>query len=291
MIRPSRREFVGTLGGSLLVRRPPSGQTAAAGPITAARVAERIRANIGAAWREKTVDGFKAGNPDTLVTGILTTVMATRRVLAHAVELRRNLVITQEPVFYSPNDEPGNRASDPVYAGKKAYIEEHGLVVYRFSDHWNARQPDPRIAALAGELGWPQPDARGVVRIPETSVSNLLTHLRQRLAIRGGLRTVGSPALRVRTVLLSPGTTDVPAVTSTISAVDVVIAGEPREWEVVPYIHDCREAGMNKAVIAVGRAVSEAPGMKACAEWIKPLAPGVPVAAAAFADPYWSPEA
>ena len=291
MIRPSRREFVGSVAGSFVAARAPSRQTAAAGPITAAQLAERIRASIGVQWREKTVDGFKAGNPDTVVTGILTTVMATRGALARAVELRRNLVITQEPVFYGANDEPANRASDAVYVAKKAYIEEHGLVVYRFSDHWNARQPDPRVAALAGELGWPLPDAGGIVRIPETSFSNLLTHVRQRLAIRGGLRTIGSPAMRVRTLLLSPGTTDVPAVISRISAVDVVIAGEPREWEVVPYINDCREAGMNKALIAVGRLVSEAPGMKACAEWIKPLAPRLPVDAGAFDDPYWSPGA
>ena len=55
--------------------------------ITAAQVAERIRANVGTAWRDKTIDGFKAGSPETAVTGVVTTVMATQRVLARAVEL------------------------------------------------------------------------------------------------------------------------------------------------------------------------------------------------------------
>jgi len=291
MIRPSRRAFVRGAAASLLLPRPGYGQSAAPSPLTAAQVAERIRANLGVAWREKTIDGFKAGTPETVVTGIVTSVMATRAVLARAVELRRNLVITQEPVFYNANDDPGNRASDAVYVAKKAYIEQHGLVVFRFSDHWNARQPDPRTAALARELAWPAPDAGGVVRIGDTGFADLVAHVRQRLQIRGGLRTIGAPAMRVRSLLISPGTTDVPAVRAAIAQVDVVIAGEPREWEVVPYLHDSREAGACKGLIAVGRVVSENPGMKACADWIKSFVTQVPVEAIAAGDPYWSPSA
>jgi len=291
MIRPSRRAFVQAAAGSLLVPLRGYGQSPASGSPTAAQIAERIRGNVGITWRDKTVDGIKAGNPDTLVTGIVTTAMATGRVLARAVELRRNLVITQEPVFYTTNAEAGSRGSDPVYLAKKAYIEEHGLVVYRLSDHWNARQPDPRVAALARELSWPAPESGGIVRITETSFSDLASHVRQRLQIRGGLRTVGAPSMRVRSVLLSPGTTDVPAVMASLAQADVVIAGEPREWEVVPYVHDTRESGAAKALIAVGRIVSETPGMKACADWIRSFVPQVPVEAIAAGDPYWSPVA
>jgi putative NIF3 family GTP cyclohydrolase 1 type 2 len=251
--------------------------------------AERIRANAGMAWRDKTLDGFKAGSPETPVTGVVTAVMATQRVLARAVELKRNLIVTQEPVFYNANDEPGNRASDAIYLAKKAYIEQHGLVVFRFADHWNARQPDPRVAALARALSWEGPGTNGVFTIRETTLSSLAAHLRDRLQIRGGLRTVGAPAMRVRSALLIPGTTDVPAVMARLKDADVVVAGEPREWEVVPYILDGREAGGNKALLAVGRVVSEEPGMKACAEWLKTLLPEVPVDAVPVGDPYWSP--
>jgi putative NIF3 family GTP cyclohydrolase 1 type 2 len=287
MIRPTRRDFVCAATGSLLAPRPGRAQPATA--LTAAQIADRIRASLGAAWREKTIDGFKSGNPDTAVTGIVTTVMATRRVLARAVEMRRNLVITQEPVFYSASDDPGNRASDAVYLAKKAYIEQNGLVVFRFSDHWNGRQPDMRTAALARELAWTAPDAAGIVRIDETSLSGLLAHVRRRLQVRGGMRTIGTPSQRVRSVLLSPGTTDMPTVMAKLANVDAVIAGEPREWEVVPYVHDSRAAGAGKALIAVGRVVSEAPGMKACAEWIKSIVPQVAVDAVAVGDPYWNP--
>ncbi len=209
--------------------------------ITAAQVAERIRANVGTAWRDKTIDGFKAGSPETTVTGVVTTVMATRRVLARAVELGRNFVVTQEPVFYNANDEPGNRASDAVYLAKKAYIEQHGLVVFRFADHWNGRQPDPRVAALARTLSWDGPGTNGVFAIRETTLSALAAHLRDRLQIRGGLRTLGAPDMRVRSALLMPGTADVPTMLARLKEADVVVAGEPREWEVVPYLLDSRD--------------------------------------------------
>jgi len=287
-MRLTRRSFVQAAAGSLLVSRPGFAQSPAK-TMTAGQVAERIRANAGMAWRDKTLDGFKAGSPETPVTGVVTAVMATQRVLARAVELERNLIVTQEPVFYNANDEPGNRASDAIYLAKKAYIEQHGLVVFRFADHWNARQPDPRVAALARALSWEGPGANGVFTIRETTLSSLAAHLRDRLQIRGGLRTVGAPAMRVRSALLIPGTTDVPAVMARLKDADVVVAGEPREWEVVPYLLDGREAGANKALLAVGRLVSEEPGMKACADWLKALLPEVPVDAVPVGDPYWSP--
>ena len=287
-MRLTRRSFVRAAAGSLLVPAPlPAQSTARA--ITAAQVAEQIRANIGSTWREKTIDGFKAGSPETVVTGVVTTVMATRRVLARAVELRRNLVVTQEPVFYSANDEPGNRASDAIYLAKKAYIDQHGLVIYRFADHWNGRQPDPRVAALARALSWDGPGTNGVFAIRETTLAALAAHLRERLQIRGGLRTLGAPDMRVRSAMLMPGTADVPTMLARLKEADVVVAGEPREWEVVPYLLDSRTAGANKALLSVGRVVSEEPGMKACAEWLKSFVPEVPVDAVPVGDPYWSP--
>ena len=111
-------------------------------------------------------------------------------------------------MFYGANDEPGNRASDAVYLAK-VYIDQAKLVVWRFSDHWNTRQPDPRVAALAEALGWKDgPGGDHVYPIPEISLSSLAAHVSKRLGLGGGMRTIGPPDMRVRTVLLSPGTTD-----------------------------------------------------------------------------------
>jgi hypothetical protein len=42
-------------------------------------------------------------------------------------------------------------------------------------------------------------------------------------------------------------------------------------------------------MISVGRIVSEEPGVRACAAWLRALIPEVPVDAIAVGDPYWRP--
>jgi hypothetical protein len=70
---------------------------------------------------------------------------------------------------------------------------------------------------------------------------------------------------------------------------DAILAGEPREWEAVPYTLDTWSANRGKGLIAIGRMVSESPGMSACARWIGSLVPEVRVEPMPVTDPYWSP--
>ena len=286
----SRRQFVVMLGsaGSLVsAGMARSRQT----DLTAQRVVDRIRANVGVPWRDTTVDGFKAGDPATVVTGVATAVMATLDVLRRAAAARQNLVITQEPTFYSANDDPGSRATDPVYLAKKAFIDEQRLVVWRFSDHWNARQPSESATALAAALGWTRnrlPEAEQIYQVPETSLGALIAHVRSRLGAKGGLRTVGKPDMRVRTVFISTGSTAVASSILNLRRADAVLTGEPREWEAVPFVLDTWSADHGKGLIAVGRNVSETPGMQACATWIRSFVPEVRVETIADTDQYWS---
>jgi putative NIF3 family GTP cyclohydrolase 1 type 2 len=282
----TRRTFVQAATAPILVahQQAPPPQV----DLTVAHFVDRIRAAVGA-WREKTIDGFKAGDPSVALTGVAVTVAARLENLRRAAAAGCNLVITQEPVFYGANDEPGNRASDPVYLAKTAYIEQAKLVVWRFADHWNTRQPDPRVVAIADALSWKEASGNdNIYRIPETSLSSLIAHVTKQLGLRGGMRSVGPPDMRVRTVLVSPGTTDLTSTVARLKGADVVLAGEPREWEVVPYVLDAREAGAAKGLISVGRIVSEEPGMRACAAWIRTLAPGLRVEALPVSDPFWN---
>ena len=284
----SRRQFMlGTATGLLagrVVRAQRSG-------LTAQQLVDRIRAHVGVPWRDATIDGFKAGDPATVVTGVATTVMATLEVLRRAAASGQNLVVTQEPTFYSANDDPGNRAADPVYLAKKAFLDQQRLVVWRFSDHWNARRPDEAATALAAALGWSGnriPEAEQVYHVPETTLGALATHVRDRLSIRGGLRMIGQPGMRVRSVFVSPGPIAVSSAVLNLPRADVILTGEPREWEAVPYVLDTWSAERGKGMIAAGRLVSEAPGTQACAAWIRSLVPEIRVEAVGTADPYWS---
>ena len=43
--------------------------------LTAKQLVQRIQEHVGVPWQEETVDTFKAGDPDTRVTGIAVTMI------------------------------------------------------------------------------------------------------------------------------------------------------------------------------------------------------------------------
>jgi putative NIF3 family GTP cyclohydrolase 1 type 2 len=285
--QPSRRDFLRTAASAVVAAQVRPGASAQAATSTAREVTDRIREKAGVPWRDASIDGFKAGSPDAIVTGIATTVTATVDVLRRAASAGRNLVIVQEPTFYTAAEDGGNRANDAVYLAKKTLIDERHLVIWRFSEHWNARKPNESVSALANALGWSayrQPED-AIYAIPETRLDALLEHLRTRLRMRGGMRSIGRSDTRVRTVLLSPGATDLPSTVARLPRADVIVAGEPREWEAVPYVLD---AGAPKAIVSIGRTLSLEPSATACAAWIRSFTPELTVEAIGVGDPYWS---
>src|SRR5690242_11089597 len=123
--------------------------------MTAREVISEIKKQVGVEWQQDTVDTFKAGNPDTPVTGVAVTMMATLDVLERASARGLNFVITHEPTFYAHLDTPeGMPESDPVWAEKRAFIEQHKMVVWRFHDHWHMRHPDGIAAGVVHDLKW-----------------------------------------------------------------------------------------------------------------------------------------
>jgi hypothetical protein len=280
--------------------------------LTAQEVVDRIRKNLGVDWKSETVDTFKSGDSSMEVTGIATTALASLEVLKRAVKLGANLIISCEPTFFSKTDTPTPPArrgplassgdttsnppqqplSDPVFSSKDAFIRQHNLTVWRFSDHWRLRSPDPFSQGLAAALHWPGSAAASDPKhliIPETSLDMMVSHVKRSLSIRGGIRVVGDPQLRIRKVALLPGSTPIQESLKTLPGVDAIIAGEVREWESVEYVRDTVDLGGKKALILVGRIVSEDPGMEVCAQWLKTIVPEVKSTWISVGDPYWRP--
>ena len=144
---------------------------------TAREVIAEIQKQVGVGWQPDTVDTFKAGNPDTPVTGIAITMMATMDVLQRASAKGLNLVITHEPTFYDHRDTPaGMSESDPIWGEKRAFIEKHGMVVWRFHDHWHRRNPDGIEVGTVRALGWEKfqnPNDAFQFVMPETTLKQL----------------------------------------------------------------------------------------------------------------------
>lgn len=297
----SRRRFARLAGTVALAVPPLAGQRAR---LTAQQVVERIQKSLGTPWQAQTLDTFKAGDPATLVTGIATTAMATVDVLTRASKQNINLIVTLEPTFFGqldaqpPPASPGGRGQngvsldDPVYVAKKEFIEKHGLVVWRFTDHWRARKPDPFATGLAAALGWSQyqvGDDPVHYDLPIGSLASLADTLKKRLKARAGIRVIGDPQTRVRRVALLPGVSPLAAAMKNLPDADLILAGETREWESVEYAQDTVAAGRKKGMIMIGRVLSEDPGMSVCAEWLRTLVHEAPVHWLPAGDPYWRP--
>ena len=294
MTHLSRREFT-TLAAAAASAPFALGRTASAAALTAKELIDRITAQIGVAWKAETVDGLKAGDPATVVTGVATTAMATMAVLQQAVKAGANVVISSQPTFYAKTDvrtPPATAPADPVFTAKNAFIDQHKLVIVRLSDHWRLREPDPLAVGLARAMGWTAHQVAGDPRrydVPPLTVDALVRTIATRLGASGGIRVVGDAKTSLRRIGLLPGSTPIQASLAMLPEVDAIVAGEVREWESVEYARDHVAAGHKKALILVGRVLSEDPGMQACADWLKTVVPGVPVRHIAVGDPYWRP--
>jgi putative NIF3 family GTP cyclohydrolase 1 type 2 len=304
MTRVSRRAFV-RLGAAGAVAAPlvldPTRARAAAP--TAQDVVDRIRKSLGVDWWADTVDTFKAGDPSAVVTGIVTTSLATIDVMRRAVKAGANMIVTSGPTFYSRADRPtppagrGRAAAaapppDPVFAAKNEFIKANNLVVWRFSDHWRLRTPNPFTTGLIDTLGWTRNRATDdplTVTVPSITLERLVDDVNGTLNARGGMRIVGNRQLRVRRIGFLPGSVPIQTTLSVLPRVDALIAGEIREWESSEYARDTVSEGLPRALILLGRSLSEDPGMKACAHWLETLVPDVHCRWIPAGDPYWRP--
>jgi putative NIF3 family GTP cyclohydrolase 1 type 2 len=270
---------------------------AQAKPLTAREVIVRIQEHVGIPWMQQTVDTFKAGNPETEVKGIAVTMMATLDVLQRAAAAGQNLIITHEPTFFNHQDKPDDleqKDNDPVLAAKRAFIEEHGLVIWRFHDHWHRMKQDGIEAGMVRALGWERfqdSSNQYLFAIPETDLERLATDVKSRLKIRI-MRVVGDPKLKVKKVALVPGASGFAKETRAleISDVQVLITGEPREWETVEYVADAVTEGKLKALIILGHIPSEQAGMEECVRWLKTFVSEVPIEFVPAREPFWAPK-
>lgn len=284
----SRRDFALAAGGGLLFAS--SMGAAATGQVTAQQIVDRIQKNVGVPWKTPTRDVFKAGDPQTPVRGIATSVMCTFDVLKRAVAQGKNFIVTHEPTFWNDQDLTGELQGDAVYRAKTEFIREHNAVIWRFHDHWHARKPDAMLVGLGEALGWKgrqMDDTYRTYRLPGTTLGELARSLKTRLKDRA-IRVIGKPETKIASAAINPGSTSLQVVLKFMPQVDLFVAGEPREWEGPEYVQDAITAGQAKAMIMIGHEISEDPGMRLCAEWLKTFVSEVPVEWVPATDPFWA---
>jgi len=155
----------------------------------------------------------------------------------------------------------------------------------------NAHKPDGMLVGLARDLGWSDyrvGDNLRRYKLPTTTLGELAADIKKRKGIRT-LRVVGKPETKVSKVALSPGFTSLRGAMRSLRDADVLVAGEPREWEGVEYAQDAVAAGESKGLIILGHAVGEDPGMGECAKWLRSIISEVPIEFLPAGEPFWTP--
>jgi putative NIF3 family GTP cyclohydrolase 1 type 2 len=253
-------------------------------------VIDTIIEAVPGAPREGSVDTVKSGDPSQAVTGIVTTFTATCQVIERAIALGANLIITHEPTYYNHRDEVAWLEDDPVYAFKRDMLGRHGIVVWRFHDYWHLHRPDGITTGVLKQLGWESyadPDQPGRCTIPVTPLSELVTLIKGKLGIEVA-RVAGTPSMTCRHVALVvgavPGEMQVEILGQ--DQVDVLVCGETQEWTACEYVRDAASSGLHKALIVLGHANSEEPGMEWLVEWLRPRFPDLAITHIPAGDPF-----
>jgi putative NIF3 family GTP cyclohydrolase 1 type 2 len=103
------------------------------------------------------------------------------------------------------------------------------------------------------------------------------------------LRVVGDPHLKIKKVALVPGASGLQKETLALERndMDVLVTGEPREWETVEYVADAVTEGKHKGLIILSHIPSEQAGMEECTRWVKTFVSEVPVEFVPAKDPFW----
>lgn len=241
--------------------------------------ARRDTAIAGGSYRSPgtLVDGFRAGDGDGEVRGIVVAARASTAVLKHAQELGANLVISRQAFLGDSQDRPVSKP-EPALADKLALIESAGLMVLRLQDPRTGPAGRAVAEALPSAIGLTAPLgginlATGLVyRTAPTTALDLIRKIKRALPSQT-VRLVGDPALTLRGVAFATETNRPNALNPLLARpeVNLLVAGEVHETETTAYAMDCIALGQPKALLLVGPIELEEPAARALAELIKPI--------------------
>jgi len=249
--------------------------------VTAGHVDTYLRSLAGEwSYPTDTVDTFKAGGPDTIVTGIAVAWLPFTWALEQASKLGCSLFVTHEPTFYDHWDSRTELFNLKIPKERRRMLEESGMAVLRCHDLWD-RYPGLGITTAWGDrLGLDRLIASDeysrVYAVEPTTARQLANQIAGRLISEGqpGVQLVGDGDSLVESVCIGTG-----AETPYLKLVakfdpDLVI---------------CSDDGMNywrdgafavdggPPIIVVHHGVSEEPGIARLAEQIRSGFPQVAV--------------
>lgn len=242
--------------------------------------ARRDTAIAGGSYRAPgaLVDGFRAGDADVDVTGVVVAARASTAVLQQAAKLGANIVISRQAFLGDSQDRPVARP-EPALRDKLALIAEHRLAVLRLQD--------PRIGPVGRAIAEALPRAIGLESAKPglnlgdglvypgngRRVLELARHLKSVLPTNT-VRLVGDPGHVARGVAFATESSRPNALAPLISRpdVDLLVAGEVHETETTAYVLDAIAIGQPKALLCIGSIAMEEPAARELARRLNGIA-------------------
>jgi putative NIF3 family GTP cyclohydrolase 1 type 2 len=287
-----RRDFLGNVvkaGAAGIMAGPILGSFSMMETLTVSQVIERILADVPGGKLTETVDTLKSGSGDQVVTGIVTTMFATVKVIEAAAKLKANFIIAHEPTFYNHLDDINWVENNAIVKQKKELLEKYQITVWRFHDYWHRMKPDGITHGVLLKTGWLayNPNEGNLIQIPAQPLDDIIRHLKESLGIPH-LRFIGDKSSLCSIIALLPGAGGGQNQLKKLIAgkADLLIVGESSEWETPEYIRDARAFGKPVSMIVLGHAYSEEPGMEWLVQWLQPKVPGIRITHIASGEPF-----
>lgn len=249
---------------------------------------------------DKTVDQILFGDPKMQVNGIAVSWMPTFSNLEKAVDEGCNIFITHEALFAAKIDDTGNIIDCPIVkdlharwiAGKRKlekddiwikkmeWLEEKNLTVIRCHDFWDS-YPDIGVhGAWAKWLGYTKPPIKvdnyyELHEIQETTLEELCKEILEKIRLLGqdSIQVIGDLDKKISRITLGTGAAsnyrDMHAFggEAIILTDDGTLLWESGQW--------AKDTGI--PLIIVNHSLSEEPGMRSLAIYLKKIFPDIPV--------------
>jgi len=283
----SRRKFIYNMttavGVGMVLSVPlvskAAGLVKETGTYTVKQVIDLFMKQVPGAPFPNTVDTLKSGSPDTVVTGIVTTMFATIDVIRKAIDLGANFIIVHEPTFYNHTDATDWLKDDDVYQYKIDLLNKHNIAVWRNHDTIHQLNPDGVTKGVLDQLGWQQyadKDLPNILTFPPTPIKDIIARTKDKLHI-DKVRFIGDASQNCTKVLFIPGAAGGTRQIQGISKIkpDLLICGEISEWETAEYVRDARAKGDKISLIVLGHIASEEPGSAFMLQWLKENVPSI----------------
>lgn len=209
-----------------------------------------------------TCDTVKSGDENKEVSKVAISMFATPEVVRKALQWGAEMLIVHEPVFYDHLDK---KIDTFIAEEKKKFIDESGLVVFRFHDYAHAMKPDLIYEGELKHLGLQGECVKGnyfavnsFILDKEMTAKELAKIIEEKLNIKH-VRIAGNPDAKGRKISCCFGTPG--HLESELHENDFLLTGEINEWRIGEMARDYAQLGYNKAAIVMSHIGSERAGM------------------------------